>query len=562
MRHWLLCAALMWCCTLAQSQVQEPVQVQTGAEQPATAAQSATQSPSWPTPVAEANAAVLDAAPVLSAATSSAQLPLAVAQALQAAGLPLSSMSAWVQPLPSLVWPAGQAAPQPAAQTSRMQGVKGKTQTVLDAASLPPALLSVRADQAMNPASVMKLVTTSVAMQTFGADFQWQTSVWVDGAVRDGVLYGNLIVQGGGDPYLPSPRVQELIARIRAKGIHSIQGDLLVNQSRWHLPRFDPAAFDAKPSRPYNAAPQALMINMQALELRLQPQGNEAALQADPPVQGVAVPAAVPLSNAPCIQPESALALDVSQPEMVQVRGAWPRSCGARSVFVALYPLADEFAARALAGMWLASGGQLAGRAGAEGRGHSAARLFLRFASAPLQEVARVTNTYSNNPMAKQIFLSLPVWGKLRGQLRRPVGSWQASQRWMAAWWHQHLPEVTPPVLENGSGLSRRERITAASLGALLAQTANSPVAADFAATVPLVGREGTVAKLAQRSPLNKALGQARVKTGTLDEAKAIAGYVRGQDGQVYSVVGLINAPQAGAGQAALDALLDWVAGL
>jgi D-alanyl-D-alanine carboxypeptidase/D-alanyl-D-alanine-endopeptidase (penicillin-binding protein 4) len=92
-------------------------------------------------------------------------------------------------------------------------------------------------------------------------------------------------------------------------------------------------------------------------------------------------------------------------------------------------------------------------------------------------------------------------------------------------------------------------------------QTAASPVGSDFAATLPLAGREGTVTRLAQRAPQNRALGQARLKTGTLDEAKAIAGYVRGKGDQVYGVVGLINAPQAAAGQTALDALLDWVAG-
>jgi D-alanyl-D-alanine carboxypeptidase/D-alanyl-D-alanine-endopeptidase (penicillin-binding protein 4) len=459
-------------------------------------------------------------------------------------------MSAWVQALPELVWPAGSSSPQ--RRSAPTIGVNGVAR---------PGILSVQADRPMNPASVMKLVTTAVAMQALGADFQWQTTVWIDGAVRDGVLYGDLIVEGGGDPYLPTPRVQDLIGRIRAQGIRSIHGDILVDQKRWRLPRFDPAAFDGKPDRPYNAEPQALMLNMQALELRVQPQGSVALLAADPPLWGMSQPASVALNTAPCIQPEQGLALDMTQPQVLQAKGAWPRSCGARSVFVALYPQAEAFPALALAGLWQAGGGQLQGQAGMAVRGHGAARRLFSFPSAPLQEVVTVTNTYSNNPMAKQIFLSLPVWGKLRGQRRRPVGSWQASQHWMAAWWRLHLPQATPPILENGSGLSRRERITAASLGALLMQTAASPVGSDFAATLPLAGREGTVTRLAQRAPQNRALGQARLKTGTLDEAKAIAGYVRGKGDQVYGVVGLINAPQAAAGQTALDALLDWVAG-
>jgi D-alanyl-D-alanine carboxypeptidase/D-alanyl-D-alanine-endopeptidase (penicillin-binding protein 4) len=451
-------------------------------------------------------------------------------------------MAASVQALPNMVWPK--------------EGQKG----ALMAAAAPIPRLAWQAGKAMNPASVMKTVTTAVALQSLGADFQWQTTVWIDGALRDGTLYGNLIVQGGGDPYLPTAVLQELVDAIRSKGVQRIAGDFLVNQSLWHLPAFDPAAFDNKPERPYNASPQALMANMQALEVQLQVAGSEAAIKTEPPIVGIALPASVALSNSPCVQPEKILAPDFGVAGQISFKGSWPRSCGTRSVFYALPALQGDFAAQTLAGLWLASGGGLTGQARLEGRGHKGARRLLRFASRPLQEAATVTNTYSNNPMAKQIFLSLPVFGKLPRHLRRPTGSYSASQRWLADWWRLHLPQVAAPVLENGAGLSRRERISPGSLNALLAQTAASTVGAEFVQSLPLAGSQGTVARLAQRDPGNRAIGQARLKTGTLDDAKAIAGFVRGQSGQVYSVVAIINDGRAPAGQAAIDALLDWVA--
>jgi len=474
-----------------------------------------------------------------------ATLPPSVRAALARANVPEASVAVLVQALPSMRWPA--------------DGKKGALRSSAQA-NMPAPRLAWQSARAMNPASVMKTVTTAVALQNLGGQFQWHTTVWVDGAVRDGVLYGNLIVQGGGDPYLPTARLQELVAAIQAKGIARIEGDILVNQSLWQLPPTDPGVFDGKPDRPYNAAPAAFMANMQALEVRLQPDGNQAKVSIDPPLAAWEYSSSLPLSAAPCVQPEQALAPDWSAPQQLRLKGAWPRSCGARSVFFAPYPPRPDFAAQALAGLWQASGAGLSGQGRLEPRGHRGARRLLRFASQPLQEVAKVTNTYSNNAMAKQIFLSLPVFGKLPRHLRRHTGSYSASSKWLADWWHVHLPQVLPPVLENGSGLSRRERISADSLSALLLQTAGSAAGADFFFSLPLAGSEGTVAKLAQRDPHNRAIGQARLKTGTLDDVKALAGFVRGQSGQVYSVVVMVNDSRAAAGQAALDALLDWVA--
>jgi len=184
----------------------------------------------------------------------------------------------------------------------------------------------------------------------------------------------------------------------------------------------------------------------------------------------------------------------------------------------------------------------------------------LRYDSLPLADIIHTTNKFSNNVMAQQIFLSLPLFASSQKKNRPSHGSFAASQRWMQNWWQQHLPASPAPQLENGSGLSRRERISAASLDQLLEVAARSPQFADFYDSLAIAGVDGTVAKMQNRLPDSPVLGHARLKTGTLDDAKAIAGYVTGQSGQLYSVVGIINHERAAAGQPALDALLDWVA--
>ena len=113
-------------------------------------------------------------------------------------------------------------------------------------------------------------------------------------------------------------------------------------------------------------------------------------------------------------------------------------------------------------------------------------------------------------------------------------------------------------MVDNGSGLSRDGRATAASLAALLQQAAEDPHAAVFEQSLPIAGVDGTARRLAARSPESEAIGNARLKTGTLRDVAAVAGYAWGRSGQKYAVVGLVNHPNAGAARPALDRLIEW----
>jgi D-alanyl-D-alanine carboxypeptidase/D-alanyl-D-alanine-endopeptidase (penicillin-binding protein 4) len=124
-------------------------------------------------------------------------------------------------------------------------------------------------------------------------------------------------------------------------------------------------------------------------------------------------------------------------------------------------------------------------------------------------------------------------------------------RQWLAAK-HLDFPEL---VLENGAGLSRRERISAASLGRLLMAAWQSPVMPELLASLPLVGVDGTMIRHLQQSGV---AGRAHIKTGSLDGVRAIAGYVLDRSGHRRIVVCLINHANAGAAQAAVDALLEW----
>ena len=475
------------------------------------------------------------------------ELPPSVNAALARAGIPPSSFSAMVQavPLDDALVPLNQGP----THADTANGASGATSL--------PTRLAYRVDVPMNPASVMKLVTTYASLQTLGADFHWRTQVLIDGSLLpNGVLDGNLIIQGGGDPYLTYPRLQELLGKVQAAGIRHIRGDLIIDRSIFKLSERNPSAFDGKPTRPYNASPDGLLLNFKTLEFNFKPiSGGRAEVSMLPPMAGVQIPSSVATRSGPCGDAAAALGADLSDPLKVTFKGSYPVSCGSDSVYYAYHAEPSAYAARALAGMWQAAGGSIDGSV-REGLTPRKAKRVLSYRSPALRDVILTINKYSNNVMAQQLFLSAPSLGGRK----RKTGTWAQSQKWLAGWWKKHMHGSRAPVLENGSGLSRKERISAAALSTLLQHAAQSPEFEDFAPSLAIAGVDGTVAKMKIRDANNLALGQARLKTGTLDNAKAIAGYVVGRSGQLYTVVGMVNHPRAPAAQAALDSLLDWTA--
>ena len=160
---------------------------------------------------------------------------------------------------------------------------------ILDPQRPEPALWLHRPEVSVNPASLMKLVTTTAALDLLGPAFTWNTPVYVDGPIKDGVLQGNVYLRGQGDPRLVVERLWLLLRRLQAQGVARIQGDIVLDRSAFALAPRDPASFDGEPLRPYNAAPDALLINFKSIVLGFVPDAAAklAHVQLDPPMAGV-----------------------------------------------------------------------------------------------------------------------------------------------------------------------------------------------------------------------------------------------------------------------------------
>jgi len=404
------------------------------------------------------------------------------------------------------------------------------------------------AQRAMNPASTMKLVTTYVALEALGPAYTWHTEVLAAAPRAGDVLDGPLWLRGNGDPSLVIERFWLIVERLRALGLREIRGDLILDKSAYSPEALHSEALDGDELRPYNVGPDPLLVNYKAITYTFtpDPESQAARVTASPLLASMQLPAPVRLIDGACGDWHERLQVDFADPLAPVVHGAYPAACGEQAWSVSGGPSATEFDGAAFRALWTAAGGSWSGVV-REGAAPAAARPLFVYESVPLAEVVRAINKYSNNVMARQLFLT--IGAEVAHAPAAPAQSAHAVHAWLAA----HGLAMPELEMVNGSGLSRTERISAASLARLLTRAWHGPLLAEFEASLPLAGVDGTM------KTRQAASGSAHVKTGTLADVRAVAGYVRAASGRNYVVVALINDPRAEAARAAHDALLQWV---
>ena len=408
-------------------------------------------------------------------------------------------------------------------------------------------LVRHNAQKALNPASAMKLVTTYAALELLGPAYTWKTEALVTAPPTNGVLAGNLYLRGSGDPRLMQEHAWLLLRQLRARGVRDIGGDIVLDRSAFALPPHDPAAFDNDPLRPYNAGADALLVNLASIQLALRPDAARGRVEVTNETAGepARIDNRLALTQDACGDWRERLKVRVVG-EVIELSGPFAASCGEKPLPLSPWP-ADTQVGALLRGLWSELGGTLRGTVQA-GLAPSNAEPIALQASPPLGDVVRDINKFSNNVMARQVFLTLdPARPATYDGARRRVERWLAGK-------NLRLSEL---VLDNGSGLSRKERISAEGLGQLLLAAWKSPAMPDLMASLPLAGVDGTLKKRFADGPVN---GRAHLKTGYLENVRALAGYVLDQSGRRWVVVILINDANARQGRTAMDELLRWLA--
>ena len=463
--------------------------------------------------------AVLVAFPAwLAAGAAFGGLPEEVIRAFRSAQIPLSSVAAYVQEI---------------------------------GASRP--VFSQQPAKPMNPASTMKLVTTFAALELLGPDYRWRTEAYADGPIAEDVLDGDLVLKGYGDPKITIEQFQSLVRALRATGLKTIRGDLVLDRSFFAPPAHDPGAFDGEPLKPYNVGPDALLVNFKSVRFVFAPNaaGDAVEIRAEPDFAEVALRGAPRAVAGDCADWRASLAASfVDRAERAEAifGGRYAAACGERDWYVALLDHAHYVLAM-FERYWTESGGSFAGGV-RNGQAPAQAKPIATLYSPPLYDAVRDINKLSNNVMARQLFLTLAT-----SAYPPPATSLHAAEavrRWLISR-KLDFPEL---VLDNGSGLSRHERISARSMARLLAAADASKVRTDYVSSLAVSATDGTVRRRFQDEEI---ADQAFLKTGSLEGVRALAGYVLGPSGRRFVVVCFVNHANAAGAQRALDLLVERV---
>lgn len=416
--------------------------------------------------------------------------------------------------------------------------------------------VSWNADVPRNPASVIKLVTTLAALEQLGPAYTWQTELLTESPIAGDRLRGPLYLRGSGDPKLTHERLWLLLRQLRDRGVRVIDGDLILDRSAFAPATAGPGEFDGRPLRPYNALPDALLFNFNALSVHLRADDAERAVLAtvQPAPDNLLLDNRIKLTQAATCgdwrETVTATPVTTDTSTRLTLAGQYPAVCGERDWYLqAMRP--DDLLAGSLRALWSELGGRINGTIRA-GKTPETARVIAVSPAPTLSEVVRDINKFSNNVQARQLYLTVG-----REALRR-AGNQSAvndgdSERAIADWARDNAVELPQLNLVNGSGLARETRVTAGGLANLLRHAWQSPVMPEFMASLPVAAVDGTMRKRGRDTAM---AGRTHLKTGSIEAVKALAGYALDTQGRRWLVVFLVNHPQASAAQEAMDALL------
>ena len=417
--------------------------------------------------------------------------------------------------------------------------------------------LALRADDAMAPGSAMKLVTAVVSLDVLGINHRGRTELLASAAPQDGVIAGELILRGGADPDLDWPALWWLLRQLRESGVREIRGGLRVDRTLFtpERPDLGQPPFDEAPEFPYNVIPDALHLNGSLLDYELSADGQRVSARSLPALPGLRVDAsAMHVGAARCKDWDEGWKPALLQPEgegwRLTLQGEFPRDCQRRAAL----QLVDRqwLTVQMLRRFWTELGGSL-GPGDEQGPTPAGAVLLASHQGRPLAELLRPVLKSSDNALTRLIYLQLGA------QAARPGEPTQAAaDRVVRQWLQAHGLDDRSLVLDNGSGLSRSERISPALMAGLLRVAQAGRQAPELQQALPIAGLDGTMTRRLKASP---AAGLARLKTGTLRDAVGLAGYIPDARGRLWVFAAMVNDPQAGAkGRVVLDALADWVA--
>jgi D-alanyl-D-alanine carboxypeptidase/D-alanyl-D-alanine-endopeptidase (penicillin-binding protein 4) len=423
-------------------------------------------------------------------------------------------------------------------------------------------LLEHNVDALRKPASTMKILTTYAALKELGPNYSWRTEVWLRGELKDGVLLGDLIIKGFGDPFLVYENYWKLIKTLQVKGLKEIHGDIIIDNSYFDLPPHDSAAFDGKPFRIYNVQASPLMFNFQATRFLFKPVLKEKQKKSKkkhllgkvdvipyPKINNFRYDNKLKLTNGRCRKSHYRPKFSRNEKGLLVIKGNYSLKCKQQFILRAVSN-PEQHAFNAFRDFWLDLNGTLTGGL-KKGRVSAGDEHFHVYSSPTLGEQIRLINKWSNNVMTKQLLLTLGA-----KKFGAPA-SFKKGRDAVLQILQENKIDTQGIILENGSGLSRRSIISAKQMGQLLETAYRDAYMPEFMSSLSLPGVDGTLVNRFRKDDLR---GRSHLKTGTLNYVTAIAGYMLNRQGKRLVIVVQHNGKKTGAGRGVKiqNALLRW----
>ncbi len=444
-----------------------------------------------------------------------AQLPAGVRELITKSPVPLNQISIWVAPVNS-----------------------------------ETPLISFQENTPRNPASVAKLLTTGTGLINLGADYRWKTEFYIDGKISNNTLNGNLIIKGYGNPYMVEERLVDIVSSLQEKGIYDINGKIIMDNYFFENEVEIPDLFDGNGMSPYNAIPNALAINFRTIKVTFSGNTGKAVVTTNPKLEYSEIQNNMTLNNSKKCKGKGfrpVINADKNQ-DLIIVSGSISRACSGVMLRKVLGDAGDLYFGL-FKQYWTNAGGTISG-SWSYGNVEDNYKLIHTQYSKPLSEQIKVMNKRSNNIMTRQLFLTIGA------QMSQPPANLEKSRSIVFSTLKALRINTAGIKLDNGAGLSRVTRISAKQLASYLKSISKTNVSQYFKNSLSIAGVDGTLRKRLRNTPLQ---GNAIGKTGTLKNAKAVAGYLTNINGEKYVFAMLFQGNKATQGRILQDQILEWV---
>jgi len=400
-----------------------------------------------------------------------------------------------------------------------------------------------------NSASLVKIITTFMAIDKLGPNFKWQSDFYHSGEIVEGILEGDLIFKGRGDASFSVNDLERMIVRLRQLGIYKINGDLVIDPTYFgSMPQ--EKNFDNDPLRAYNVLPDAVSIQANTINFKFEVIDNEIKIFKDPDLEILEVVNQISLTKEKCRNWKSKITYDLSKEKDMQkiiFGGSISRDCESKEID--LYAINDDiYFLENFKKLWLSSGGVFEGNLKLANEDKSSTASLVSHFSAPLSELIRDINKYSLNLMSRNLMLTMLAEDKMM------PASEDGVNQFIHEWFSLKGFNDAGLLIDNGAGLSRKIKVSAIQLSELLHAIYIHPLMPEIIASFPISAIDGTLEKRMLYSPVN---ARGHFKTGSLKDVNAMAGFFLNNQNEMIMFIFLMNDQRAGLSTSLQEKLIE-----